>query len=159
MLAVVSIAAALFLMSGSAQGKDVYRWTDERGTTHYADKVPKAYRGVARKVEIDVDAPAARKRAGENDDRGMPLVSSVPVPLAGSEAASAGSSGSSGASGSAGSDGSTPDCTSLRRQYWESQACFNQFRNANGSVKAEAFRYCREVQSPVERCGPLITEP
>lgn len=34
------------------------------------------------------------------------------------------------------------------RRYYESQACFARFRNANGSVKPEAYDYCKEVPFP-----------
>jgi hypothetical protein len=40
-------------------------------------------------------------------------------------------------------------CLALRRRYLESDACYAPFRNANGSVKVEAF----------DKCGPAVPEP
>jgi hypothetical protein len=168
MVAAFFIAAALFVPD-VAQAKDIYRWTDERGDTHYADKVPNKYKNVARRLAIDVGAPrisGERANVANAANAGSaPVVSRYPVSagetavLQPGNAVSSGASGSTGASGSSGTQDGTADCEALRRQYWASQACFNQFRNANGSVKPEAFSYCSEVQSPVAQCGPLITQP
>ena len=45
-------------------------------------------------------------------------------------------------------------CDYEYRVYRESQDCFNRFRNQNGSVRGEAWQYCREVMDPSPRCGP-----
>lgn len=39
-------------------------------------------------------------------------------------------------------------CREKWREYRESQACFAPYRLANGGVKAEAFKYCKEVKQP-----------
>jgi len=39
-------------------------------------------------------------------------------------------------------------CQQQWKEYRESQACFALFRLVNGGVKAEAFKYCREVKQP-----------
>ena len=38
--------------------------------------------------------------------------------------------------------------------YRESIDCFNRFRNQNGSLRGEAYRYCTQVMDPSPRCGP-----
>ena len=50
---------------------------------------------------------------------------------------------------------SSPDgeCVALRKQYLDSQACFQRYRDANGSVRPEGFKACREVLDPSPRCG------
>lgn len=160
MLAPFLFIVALLFLPDSAQGKDIYRWTDESGATHYADKVPQKYRGVARKIASDVAASGAdRASAGGGKGHSAPVISRYPASTGDAAPLGPGNEVSSGSSGTSGAEGSSEDCASLRRQYWASQACFQQFRNANGSVKSEAFRHCREVQSPVAQCGPLITEP
>ncbi|MDQ6639450.1 MAG: hypothetical protein M3Z15_07250, partial [Pseudomonadota bacterium] len=52
--------------------------------------------------------------------------------------------------------GSAPDanCAALRKRYLDSQACFERYRVANGSVKPEAYKACRNVVDPAPRCGP-----
>ena len=51
---------------------------------------------------------------------------------------------------------SSPDaeCPALRKEYLESQACFQRYRVANGTVRPEAYKRCREVVDPSPRCGP-----
>jgi hypothetical protein len=34
------------------------------------------------------------------------------------------------------------------RAYLDSDACFARYRNANRSIKAEAFRHCKDVPAP-----------
>jgi hypothetical protein len=46
------------------------------------------------------------------------------------------------------------DCDAAFERYRESIDCFAQFRNQNGSVRAEAYRYCSPVLDPSPRCGP-----
>ena len=46
----VLIAFALLLVPDSAYAKDIYRWTDDSGDTHYGDRVPQQYKSVARKL-------------------------------------------------------------------------------------------------------------
>lgn len=149
------IGALLLSFSLSAQSKDIYRWTDAEGATHYADKVPKEFKGKARKVDVHVNEVGTNRQAAMD---ATPVVSALPVPTLsryGDQPQSAGSSASAGSSGSGGPD----ECAALRRKYWESQECFNSYRNVNGSVKAEAYQHCAVVKNPVAQCGPIITEP
>ncbi|HEV7477399.1 MAG TPA: hypothetical protein VGO02_06655 [Burkholderiales bacterium] len=48
----------------------------------------------------------------------------------------------------------TADCDAAFERYRESIDCFARFRNQNGSVRAEAYRYCSPVLDPSPRCGP-----
>lgn len=50
--------------------------------------------------------------------------------------------------------GLSGDCDAAFTRYRESMECFARFRNVNGSVKAEAYRYCTPVADPSPRCGP-----
>lgn len=45
-------------------------------------------------------------------------------------------------------------CARRYRIYLASLACFERFRNVNGSLKPEAFQYCNEVIDPGPQCGP-----
>jgi len=51
------------------------------------------------------------------------------------------------------------DCAALRRRYAQSQACFSPYRLANGGIKPEAFKRCREMPDPALVCGPAVTSP
>lgn len=41
-------------------------------------------------------------------------------------------------------------CEDKWMQYMKSQECFAPYRNANGSIKAEAFKHCVEVKYPAD---------
>ena len=72
--------------------------------------------------------------------------------------ASSGTAGSlSGPAGIVGSGASSSaECTALRREYARSQACFAPYRLANGGLKPEAFKRCKEVENPSVRCGSAV---
>ena len=48
------------------------------------------------------------------------------------------------------------DCAKLRKDYLDSQACFERYRNTNATMQAEGFKRCREVVDPSPRCGPNL---
>ena len=48
------------------------------------------------------------------------------------------------------------DCAALRARYMKSQACFEHYRLANGGLKREAFKHCRNVVDPSPNCGPNL---
>ena len=52
-----------------------------------------------------------------------------------------------------------PDCAALRRRYAQSQACFAPYRLANGGIRREAFRHCRNMPDPALTCGPATVAP
>ena len=46
-------------------------------------------------------------------------------------------------------------CERLWRRYQRSQACYERYRNANGSLKPEAVQRCGEpLPDPSAECGP-----
>lgn len=51
------------------------------------------------------------------------------------------------------------DCTALRREYARSQACFAPYRLANGGLRPEASKRCREVPNPAPKCGSEVVDP
>ena len=52
-----------------------------------------------------------------------------------------------------------PDCAALRARYAQSQACFSPYRLANGGIKPEAYKHCREMPDPALTCGPATAAP
>lgn len=48
----------------------------------------------------------------------------------------------------------TSHCAALRARYLNSQACFEHYRLANGGLKAQAFKHCKNVTDPSPQCGP-----
>lgn len=151
----VLIGALLFSFTSYGHAKDIYRWTDENGATHYADKVPKKFEHTVRKVDAHVNELNTNRQRVVVDAPIISLPSTVASSPQGVQVEIMGSGESAGSGGTGGSD----DCSTMRRKYWESQECFQRYRNANGSVKAEAYQHCAVVTNPVEQCGPVITEP
>lgn len=47
-------------------------------------------------------------------------------------------------------------CATLRRKYAQSQACFAHYRLANGGLRPEAFKHCRQLKNPSLQCGSEI---
>lgn len=45
------------------------------------------------------------------------------------------------------------DCAARRKAYLDSQACFEPYRLANGSIRAEANGKCQPVVDPSPQCG------
>jgi hypothetical protein len=40
------------------------------------------------------------------------------------------------------------------REYLDSEACFERYRNVNHSIKVEAFQHCKELPDPRGAGGP-----
>ena len=56
------------------------------------------------------------------------------------------------------SQGDSAACAALRKQYAQSQACFGRYRLANGGLKPQAFKQCREIQNPAVKCGSAVAD-
>ena len=145
----VKSAALLVLMvlSLASHAADVFRWVDENGKVHYGDSVPERYKQKATKIDSagpsvtsaqrqEAEARLAREKAAvESMSKARENDSSGPRP------ASAAVQESKRAGGNAG-------CPEQMKKYQESLACFDAYRNSNGSIKAEAFQKCSEVKQP-----------
>jgi hypothetical protein len=147
------VAACLIPLSPYAA--DIYRWVDESGRTQFGDTVPEKYKASARKL-ANPPEPTAQQRS-EGADR------------AAKDKSAAARSGDKAAPGKAALDkaaGAQPgkaapvqaraspeECATQQRLYRESQECFAPYRQANGSVKAEAFKSCTVVADPSPSCG------
>lgn len=142
-------AAILFLaaFAVSVQAGEIYRWVDENGKTHVSDVVPEKYKGSARLVSPGREPTPEERRAAEERARldreratqaspARAAQSAPPEPQAQAES----------------------DCERAHRLYKESQECFMPYRNANGSIRSEAFQRCAQVPDPSTRCGPVKPE-
>lgn len=128
---------------------EIHKWVDERGQTHYGNAVPEAYRQKTKPVDIrGIELTDAQRAEGEERAAGEKARAEsvfARPPRAGEPAARA-----------AATQPPTAAAIDLRnrcdvawQRYRESQACFAPYRNTNGSIKAEAFRRCTELQEPV----------
>ena len=117
--------AALALAPGAHA--DVYKWTDANGTTHYSDAAP----GPAQRITLHDN------KANPRGDAPLTPRPETLTPLATTTSG----------------PGDTPPPPAPTRgdrlaSYHASQECFAPFRNANGSVKPEAFSVCSVVKDP-----------
>ena len=133
-------------------GDSIYRWVDEQGAVHYGDTVPDKYKDNAtRKPElkdhpvIDVTETVEQRKAKQ---RALDILDGEPEPNAQSPAPPANPDTAATPAAPAPGDLS---CEQQWEQYNASQACFAQYRNANGSIRAEAFQKCTAVSEP-PRC-------
>jgi len=128
------------LLPALVHGGEIYRWTDDKGQIHYGDKVPGAFQGAAKPVEVngaavsDEERQAAqarlareKKQLQENADSGRTATPQAAPPPAPREAAT---------------------CEEQWARYDASWACFNPYRTAYGAVKAEAYQHCTQIEAP-----------
>jgi hypothetical protein len=127
-------------VAGSAHA-EVYQWTDEKGRTHFGETVPEKYQ-----------KSATLKDTGKiNLMKAQKVQPLAPLPPAPTVAAPAGGPNRLPPAADRGSPlPPTPEqgCQQEIQRYQDSQACFARFRNANGSVRPEAFQDCPQVAAP-----------
>jgi len=58
----------LLLIAGVSSAKELYRWTDENGVTHYSDSKPEGVEFERRAVTEDSSAPAAAGKTGDGTE-------------------------------------------------------------------------------------------
>lgn len=139
-----ALGVCLLAAIGAAHAGEIYKWTDENGKVHFSDVKPASPKDQAQPVEMKVHRPSEpeRREAQARADREKSLLKGPekePAPAA---------------AGSLATKPVAPDdssCEAQWRKYNESSACFESFRQANGSVRAEAYQKCAEVKTP-ERC-------
>ena len=137
---VIVLAGALLHASALAE---IVRWVDERGVVHYSDKAPPKTR--AQTVEVDKRLPPEKsgreieaRLKGDRDylrsspggtaaDRLAGAIQPAPRPV---------------------SQPNGDSCEAQWERYSAAQACFSDFRNANGSVGPGAYRQCPVLAEP-----------
>ena len=139
------VALILFIaLSSATYAAEVFRWVDEKGEVHYGDSVPERYKQKAKK--LDPAGPAVtseqRKEAEARLAREKAAVESM------SKARESNSNGSQPGAPNSKRAARDAGCAEQMKKYQESLACFDAYRNANGSIKAEAAKNCAQVQQP-----------
>lgn len=130
------VLLAPLLVSLLANGGELFRWTGKEGRVHYSDAVPAPQKGDAKKVDVtnaritDADRREAQARLDREKKMAAqrrapateaPPTNSIPTPVA------------------AEFPKGKAACEAEWQKYYESYACFNPYRNANGAIKGEAF--------------------
>lgn len=131
---------------------EMYKWTDANGKQHFGDSVPIEYQQQAvplkptieptREQQNEASEAAARTKAlaEEYDYRHQ----SRQQELLNKKNAATQSTTTKKQSEQA----IDQRCEARLKRYHESAECFNQFRNANGSLKAAAYEKCKDVEAP-----------
>lgn len=52
--------------------------------------------------------------------------------------------------------GSSGRCAALRKEYAQSQACFQRFRLQNGGLRPGASKHCKQIKNPSLQCGSEV---
>jgi hypothetical protein len=142
---------ALALSPALCGAADVYKWTDEKGRTHYSSSPPPAKATQAKTVDLknseptELDRMAAEERLAKEKESLRPQAS-PPAPAA--------------LPGSLGSPRppappvpkEKSSCEQAWKDYNRSAACFDRHRNAKGTISAEGYSRCKEVVRPIESC-------
>jgi hypothetical protein len=148
------IVLALMAAAGAAT---IYRWTDDKGKTHFSDVVPQKYQTSAKPVDLPPTPPTSeqQQQAIEQaaEDKARAAKSSTreqahEAPVSASVAAA-----TPAAKRPPMAPTESTDCTTWRRLYQESLECFAPYRTTRGATKAEAFDRCTPVDEPPVRCG------
>jgi hypothetical protein len=141
---------AATVLPGVAAATEIYRWVDEQGKPHIADKPPKnPPANMTRETMPSQETSPQRQREAQEraqrdqqraraleDQRGKTPVQAPPVRP----------------SQPAGSQ----DCKARWAAYERSQACFAPYRTAEAGLKPEAFTACGpDLTDPSPDCGPL----
>lgn len=152
------MALSLATVAQPAHATDMYRWVDEAGRTHVSDVVPERYKKSAKRMDSkqwdvtpaqreEADRAAVKQKAAADDAASQRATrpAAPPAPAASEPAPP---------KRPAQSVTDSTDCTTWRRLYEESMACFGPYRTATGGTKAEAFERCNPIPSPDLKCGP-----
>lgn len=132
---------------------EIYRWTDAQGKAHASDRPPAGVRkDQVRREDSRVHELTRRQREEAKEraladksrrDRGLPALppaygeGGLPLTVT-----------------------TVPDkqpqeteCQRLVRLYRESEACFANYKIANGLTRPEAFEHCKQEVEPSIKCG------
>jgi hypothetical protein len=136
-----------FLIS-VANATEIYRWVDDSGHTQISDVVPDKYKDKASRVDsTQFDVSDADRAAAEARAKLLKTQAAAAQPAATKPAISSSRNKRPAISYD------KSNCAAWQKLYTQSQECFAQFRNTNGSARAGGFRSCNEVPDPATTCG------
>ena len=129
---------------------EMYKWVDENGKTHFGDSVPLKYQQQADKLNKAV-APTDQQKAEAAEAASRTKALAREYDYRNHEKNIEKLKRAEQGKETAEKDEPKPgSCAAKLKAYHESASCFNRYRNANGSLKAEAYEKCKDVPSPEE---------
>lgn len=69
MTSTLATLLATFLLAGTVEAAQFYKWTDEQGATHYSEEPPPASAGKASEVKVRTKLPSGAREAAENSKK------------------------------------------------------------------------------------------
>ncbi|MDQ8038379.1 MAG: DUF4124 domain-containing protein [Pedobacter sp.] len=69
MTSTLAALLATFLLTGTVEAAQFYKWTDEQGVTHYTESPPPASAGKASEVKVRTKLPSGAREAAENSKK------------------------------------------------------------------------------------------
>lgn len=125
---------ALLLLAVLPAQAEIFKWVDENGRTHFGEVVPDKYRKAATSMSpqpLNTIQGSALRGSGRLNDAPANATSepaensAAPVPRSAAE-----------------------QCRAQQERYRKSQECFARYRNANGSLRADASQNCEDIPQP-----------
>lgn len=149
---VVFSLSVLLVMSASAE---MYKWVDDKGKVHFGDSVPVKYqqkadtlntfKGPTDQQKSEAQQAAARTKALAHEYQYRSAEKQAVETMQRAQEAEA-----SGEKKQASSKTGKKGCAQKLKRFHDSSSCFNNYRNANGSLKAAAYKKCKNVSRPDE---------
>ena len=149
MLRLTLVVVGLLAATASAE---MYKWVDKNGKQHFGDAVPVEYQQQAvpvkqaaqptREQQAEAASAASRTKAlaEEYDYRHQTQQAELREKRKAAEQAATEKKKRK--------QTNDKSCEARLKRYHESAECFNQYRNANGSLKAAAYEKCKDVEAP-----------
>lgn len=164
-IAVLFVSLLAVLLSAApvlAAEPTVFRWTDEQGKTHYAERVPEKYQKTAKPLPAGAAGPSeaqqrdALDRAASQKHRAADIEGAASKPRLPAPPSPAASTPP--LKRPAQVPDNQTDCPTWARLYQESLDCFGPYRTARGATREEAFAHCTAVDAPPSRCRQRVPD-
>lgn len=125
---------ALLLLAVLPAQAEIFKWVDENGRTHFGEVVPDKYRKTATSMSPQptntIQGSALRGTSRATGDEGSASSDAGERPTAPVAQSAA------------------EQCRARQERYRQSQECFARYRNANGSLRADAAQNCEDIPQP-----------
>lgn len=140
----------LILHSTFSHAQQVYKWTDAQGKTHYGDVLPEGAKPATPPAVITIIKPTESQRA-EALARAAKEKAQLQQQNEQAAASAAPSAAKEETAEPAAPANSNESCEAQWQKFNDSYACFDPYRLANGTIRAEGYEQCAEVKMP-DKC-------
>lgn len=130
---------------------EMYKWVDDKGKVHFGDSVPVQYQQQADTLN-QFKAPTEQQKteARQAAERTKALANKYRYEAADKRSRESFAAELAEQKKQAKNSAPKKGCAAKLKSYHDSAQCFNNFRNANGSLKGGAANKCNDVARPDE---------